>query len=193
MDDIRRVSKPISQKKQAGQSSEESIQEIFSPPKEKEEIVRHPQRRLFFNIAGAVVFLLLAGGGGYYLFQQDMLTGKEEKSSFPAAVQEEKTQENSFIQPGVFYGIASRDGRLYFAKIDEISGEYYRLSSVFYQDKSKTVGTSSSSIILVKFGTEEYQPEGSLLLPKGRVKEIFRLKGDSPILKAVEQYLEGGR
>lgn len=104
-----------------------------------------------------------------------------------------------------FYGV-STDERLYFGRIVESNDLFYRIEDVFYEvnktnmidgldkadrfERMNATDTTdgSNKITLVKFGTEDYQPEGELVLPREQVKQIFPLRDDSPISQAIKQY-----
>lgn len=119
------------------------------------------------------------------------------------------------FDPEAFYGVETHDGTQYFARITLYDGHFYKLEDIFYDESERRVddalfssslenATSTTStveelvedaepasgtITLVKFGTEEFQPDDTLLLPKDDVRQVFPLSPTSPIKSAIEEYL----
>ena len=99
----------------------------------------------------------------------------------------------------IFYGLATVQGDLYFARIIDVDEVGYHLENIFYEKGNKgdlvdpnspeaVVDGPSNSITLVKFGTEAYQPEDTLVIPNTQVTNVFPLGVNSPILKAINAY-----
>ena len=184
MDDIRRVKKTTKIQENKKTDTESSIDKVFAPQTQSFE---KPQKRnakfwssVLFLTALAVVFVVF-----YYLQPGAEPTGRQ-----PGAVsdiQENQNKESEQIfQKDKFYGINTKEGKLYFAKVEE-KGRYYYLKDVFFDD-TKDISTSTSATIrLVRFGSSE---EDVVILPVFQVKEIFPLKEDSPILRAIQEYLD---
>ncbi len=95
-----------------------------------------------------------------------------------------------------YYGFVT-DEIVFFGKVSVTDRLFYKLSDVFYTDaidKAKTSDTTgkeqknSSTIKLIKLGTEYYKFEDEVILPREKVKQIFLLSEGSPILKAILNY-----
>ena len=86
-------------------------------------------------------------------------------------------------------------GQVYFGKLKQVNGDYFRLSNVFYiQNKnggdSATSSADTSDIQLIKLGTEVHGPEDEMIIRTDEVSFFENLKDDSKISKSIQQYKE---
>lgn len=107
------------------------------------------------------------------------------------------------FEKNAYYGLATAQGELYFAHITDLDEVGYHLADIYYEQKEEqvvsedessfaeaTADNQNNSITLVKFGTEAYEPEDNLVVPKEQVTQLFPLGIDSPILAAINAYTE---
>lgn len=185
MDDIRRVKKTTKiQENNKKTDTESSIDKVFAPQTQSFE---KPQKRNIKFWSSVLILSVLAVVFVVFYYLQP---GAEPISRQPGAtsdIQENQEEERGQIfQKDKFYGINTKEGKLYFAKVEE-KGRYYYLKDVFFDD-TKDISTSTSATLrLVRFGSSE---EDVVILPAFQVKEIFPLKDDSPILQAIQEYLD---
>jgi hypothetical protein len=116
------------------------------------------------------------------------------------------------LDPAAYYKVTMIDNVVYYAHASVVEHEHYLLTSLFYEPvvaetaaASIESATSTAAIavaggsadgevrvdrlILIKYGTESDQPRDELLVPREKVKSISPLSNNSPILKAIGEYL----
>jgi hypothetical protein len=131
--------------------------------------------KLALLIAGVAVVLLLACGG-WFLYQ----------SSARAHIDESKYQ-------AVFF----TNGQVYFGKLRQLGGGYFRLTDVFYiqaatADSSKnpqeTSEKQSSDMQLIKLGNEVHGPDDEMIISQDQVLFFENLKKDGKVAGSITQY-----
>lgn len=109
------------------------------------------------------------------------------------------------IDPNAWYAVHLIDGKVYYGRlVQELAGTSLILTNVFYEvpgsSNVQTATTTASivtttpvtnnKLVLVKLGTETHRPEDRIVISPDALVFFERLKNDSPVVKAIEDYLE---
>lgn len=128
-------------------------------------------------IASAVILVALAFGG-WSLYQ----------SSARAHIDESKYQ-------AVFF----TNGQVYFGKLRQLSGSYFKLTDVFYvqaaeskEDGSKNPQETSSQpgadVQLIKLGNEVHGPDDAMIISQDQILFFENLKKDGKVSDSIIKY-----
>lgn len=136
--------------------------------------------------------------------QPDTIVSETPETDNPIVVADDGMTSELPFDPSSYYGVATTQGNVYFAHIVDVDATGYHLEHVFYEEArigadqdnadqnadSRGQGDQRDGITLVKFGTEAYQPEDTLVLPESQITQVFPLRENSPILQAINEYSE---
>lgn len=92
------------------------------------------------------------------------------------------------ISSGDYQAVFLDNGQVYFGKLEQVRGEFYLLTDVFYL-QSGTVVEQTSSLALTKLGSEAHGPEDQMQINKEHILFIEDMKNDSKVVQAIQQYL----
>lgn len=107
------------------------------------------------------------------------------------------------VLPSLTFPMVNRDswqavfltnGQIFFGNLRELNRDYAQLSNVYYLQVSQELLPSSQTpqqqISLVKLGSELYAPADMINVPKSQILHWEDMKGDSPIVQAINQMKE---
>lgn len=132
-------------------------------------------------LSAGVVLLALVALGGWSLYQ----------SSARAHIDSSKYQ-------AVFF----TNGQVYFGKLHQLGGGYFRLTDVFYiqakqaaaEDGSKnpqeTSDQQTSDVQLIKLGNEVHGPSDEMIISQEQVLFFENLKDDGKVADSITKYQE---
>ena len=113
------------------------------------------------------------------------------KSSMAASIDSSRYQ-------AVFF----TNGQVYFGKLRNLNGDYFRLNDVFYlqtktdEESSNPQETSTednANVQLVKLGSEIHGPEDEMIISKDQVLFFENLKSDGKVSDSITRYLSENR
>lgn len=106
--------------------------------------------------------------------------------------------------PGIasdkYQAVFFTNGQVYFGKLTSESGEYLKLTDVYYLQSQETVadesesenpqdaGTTQSNTTLVKLGDEIHGPEDAMIISREQVLFYENLKSDSRVAESISEY-----
>ncbi len=96
------------------------------------------------------------------------------------------------FSPG-YYAVFLDNGQVYFGKIKKENSRYLVLTNIFYLKSSKPVLSqeelqTDAGTALVKLGNELHGPEDWMDVNRAKILFVEKLKADSSVAKAIEQY-----
>jgi hypothetical protein len=142
----------------------------------KKRISRGPKR-----VIGIIIGLVLIGalGFGAWYYEQNTTVGAQ-------------------IDKGKYQALFLTNGQVYFGKLDLLSGDYYKLTSIFYLQTSSANSTSSQNpqdtsknstdVKLIKLGSEVHGPQDEMVVGKDQVLFLENLKSDGKVAQSISQY-----
>ncbi len=155
----------------AGTASNDSRRSSVKPNGNKK---RSKMRRILLVLAGLIIIIGLVVGGWFFY-----------KSTVSAQI------DNSEYQ-AVFF----TNGQVYFGKLQNLSGGYYKLTDIFYLQASSTNSTStnpqstsqSADVQLIKLGSEVHGPVDEMVINREQVLFFENLKKDGKVTASIDKY-----
>ncbi|MES2630652.1 MAG: hypothetical protein V4611_01725 [Patescibacteria group bacterium] len=103
------------------------------------------------------------------------------------------------IDTNKYQAVFLANGQIYFGKLELPSGDYMKLTDVYYlqtqtEDGTETEGTQEatsdqSKVQLIKLGEKElHAPEDLMVISKDQVLYYENIKDDSKVAQTIEQY-----
>jgi hypothetical protein len=90
----------------------------------------------------------------------------------------------------------SADGQVYFGKLAELNGDYYKLTDIYYvrveQVQPNPNEQAQQNISLAKLGNEIHGPEDVMYIRKDHVMFWENLKDDGQVVTAIREYQKNG-
>jgi hypothetical protein len=89
------------------------------------------------------------------------------------------------------------NGQVYFGKLHQIGGNYYKLSNVYYLQATQSndgssnpqqAATANSGVQLIKLGNEVHGPEDSMVIERSQVLFFENLKNDGKVVDSINKY-----
>ena len=101
----------------------------------------------------------------------------------------------SWPRSGV-HAVFLSNGQVYFGKIEKESRDVLVLGDIFYLKLSKPVLSqeelqNESATSLIKLGNELHGPEDRMAIRQSQILFVEKLKPDSRVVKAIEEYRKG--
>ncbi len=139
---------------------------------------RKPKKRLKKAgiVAGIVALLLVSLLAGWLVY----------RSSMAATIDSNRYQ-------AIFF----TNGQVYFGKLRNLNGDYFKLSDVFYlqtkagddsENPQETSTQDENNVQLVKLGGEIHGPEDEMVISKDQVLFFENLKKDGKVSGSIDQY-----
>jgi hypothetical protein len=102
------------------------------------------------------------------------------------------------IGRGGVYAVFLANGQVYFGNIARENDRSLYLKNIYYLKLSKPVLSQEdlqddSAASLVKLGNELHGPEDAMEVRQSQILFVEKLKGDSKVTKAIDQYKNGGQ
>ena len=136
-------------------------------------------KRIIISIVGALFVILLIVGGW---FAWRMVSGT---ASAP-------------IDSGKYQAVFFTNGQVYFGKLQDYNGGYFKLTDIFYLQTQSTsssesenpqkTSTDQNNVQLIKLGEEIHGPEDTMIISKDQVLFYEDLKSDGKVARSIEQY-----
>jgi hypothetical protein len=97
------------------------------------------------------------------------------------------------IPDGSYQAVFLDNGQVYFGRLQDRDGEFYRLTDVYYLEyrqnpQAGEAQAAPSDVSLVKLGGEAHGPEDFMDINREHILFIEDLKGDSKVAKAIADY-----
>ncbi len=135
---------------------------------------RSKLQRILLAVAGLVVVLGFVAGGWFYY--QSTVSAQIDNSEYQA----------------VFF----TNGQVYFGKLQNLSGGYYKLTDIFYLQASTTGAASgnpqstsqSADVQLIKLGSEVHGPVDEMVINREQVLFFENLKKDGKVTASIDKY-----
>ncbi len=90
----------------------------------------------------------------------------------------------------------SADGQVYFGKLSELNGDYYKLNDIYYvrveQVQPNPNEQPTQNISLAKLGNEIHGPEDVMYIRKEHVMFWENLKDEGQVVTAITEYNKNG-
>ena len=105
---------------------------------------------------------------------------------------------SSEIQTDKFQAVFlnSADGQVYFGKLKELNGDYYKLEDIYYvrveQVQPNPNEQPQQNISLAKLGNEIHGPQDVMYIRKDHVMFWENLKDDGQVVTAITEYKKNG-
>lgn len=109
-----------------------------------------------------------------------------------------RTLAGSLIEKDKYQAVFLTSGQVYFGKLDNLGGDYNRLTDVFYiqaaeaedeaaaQDPQQA--ESTTDLQLIKLGSEVHGPEDEMLINRDQILFVENLKTDGKVTDSIRQY-----
>ncbi|MDB5179773.1 MAG: hypothetical protein JWN12_405 [Candidatus Saccharibacteria bacterium] len=105
----------------------------------------------------------------------------------------------SAIDSKKYQAVFFTNGQVYFGKLQVFNNDYLKLTDIFYlqtQSGTSTTGstnpqnssTDSSSVQLIKLGSEVHGPEDAMIIAKTQVLFYENLKPDGKVAQSIDKY-----
>ncbi|RWZ78318.1 MAG: hypothetical protein EOT05_00950 [Candidatus Microsaccharimonas sossegonensis] len=102
------------------------------------------------------------------------------------------------IDSSKYQAVFLSNGQVYFGKLQNSSGEYLKLTNVFYlQTKTdptaqnpQTTAAAGSNVELIKLGSEIHGPEDQMLISRSQVLFYENLKPDGRVSQSISNYVK---
>lgn len=185
------------ERRQASKSVDLSFLEVRREDSDKSSIIQPGERKLsllsrlrrlnliYIIIVGFLVIVIVIVVVTSRPLVEEEANINAEDNSLAAQVDNSDNSSESLFSTEVFYKVEFADERDFYAHIEAVDLEHYKLTDIFYTATS----TDVSRITLVKYGTEADQPKDEMFVPRERVQIITPLQKTSPIVEAIEKYL----
>jgi hypothetical protein len=130
----------------------------------------------FICIAATIVILAAATTGGYLFY---------------------KSSVTSYIETDKYQAVFLTNGQVYFGKLTKLSGEYFKLSKIFYLQTQTTSTTSTvqavaeasaDNVQLIKLGSEIHGPEDEMVISKSQILFFENTKKSGQVTAAIDKY-----
>lgn len=104
------------------------------------------------------------------------------------------------VKSGQYQAVFLTNGQVYFGKVSNVSGDYVKLSDIYYlqvqqsvqpEDKKKE-NNDQSQVSLAKLGSELHGPEDSMQISRQQVLFWENLKNDGKVVQAINSYKQQG-
>lgn len=100
------------------------------------------------------------------------------------------------IDRGKYQAVFLTSGQVYFGKLNDLGGNYARLTDVFYiqanstEDQQNPQNTTSDAtdLQLIKLGNEVHGPEDEMLISRDQILFVENLKADGKVSDSIQQY-----
>jgi hypothetical protein len=103
------------------------------------------------------------------------------------------------IDTSKYQAVFFTNGQVYFGKLQAFNSDYLKLTDIFYlqtQSSSAAAGstnpqtssTDSSSVQLIKLGSEVHGPEDAMMIAKDQVLFYENLKPDGKVAQSIDKY-----
>lgn len=133
-------------------------------------------KRLFFILASILAVLGILGllSRGYSMFTADQTVKSSE-----------------------YQALFLTNGQVYFGHLSHTSGEYVKLTDIYYLQVQQTVQPGSTAtnqqqqVSLAKLGSELHGPEDQMYVAKNQVLFFENLKKDGKVTAAITAYIAG--
>ena len=102
------------------------------------------------------------------------------------------------IDSNKYQAVFLSNGQVYFGKLENSSGEYLKLTNVFYlQTKTdtttqnpQTAAAAGSNVELIKLGSEIHGPDDQMLISRSQVLFYENLKPDGRVSQSISSYVK---
>lgn len=105
----------------------------------------------------------------------------------------------SVINKDKYQAVFLTSGQVYFGKLDNIGGEYSKLTDVFYIQATETDSDeadaqnpqeeeAATDLQLIKLGSEVHGPEDEMIINKEQILFVENLKTDGKVSDSIRQY-----
>lgn len=104
------------------------------------------------------------------------------------------------IDSNAWYAVHLTDEKVYYGRFTQRQlGTSLILTNVFYETSGNVTAqkvtttvpaVTANRLVLVKLGTESHRPEDRMVISPDALIFFEKLKSDSPVVKAIEEYLE---
>jgi hypothetical protein len=108
-----------------------------------------------------------------------------------------KSSVSSYIDGGKYQSVFLTNGQVYFGKLSKLSGDYFKLTDIFYL-QTQTTSTSSTvqavasssdaNVQLIKLGNEIHGPEDAMIINKDQILFFENTKADGKVTAAIKEY-----
>lgn len=107
---------------------------------------------------------------------------------------------SSPIDVNRYQAVFLSSGQVYFGKLDNLGGDYSRLTDVFYIQATESEadaqnpqgGTDATTDLqLIKLGNEVHGPEDEMLINDDQILFVENLKADGKVSDSIRQYYNG--
>ncbi len=100
------------------------------------------------------------------------------------------------IDGGKYQAVFLTSGQVYFGKLQNTNGDYFKLTDVFYlQTKTDTTSenpqtstTDQNNVELIKLGSEIHGPEDAMIISRDQVLFYENLKADGRVSQSIVNY-----
>jgi hypothetical protein len=107
-----------------------------------------------------------------------------------------KSTVSAQIDSSEYQAIFFTNGQVYFGKLQNLNGGYYKLNDIFYLQASTTSATStnpqstsqSSDVQLIKLGSEVHGPVDEMVINRDQVLFFENLKKDGKVAASIDKY-----
>lgn len=145
-------------------------------PNDQDTNKKKKKLKLVGMLAGGIALLLVLVLAGWLVYRSSMA---------------------SIIDGGRYQAVFFTNGQVYFGKLQNLNGSYFKLTDIFYlqtpsNDNSKnpqaTSSQQSSDVQLVKLGSEIHGPEDEMIISKDQVLFFENLKKDGKVSDSIVKY-----
>lgn len=144
-------------------------------------VVKKSKLKTILLASAGVVLLAALVVGGWFIY----------RSSVSAQIDANKYQ-------AVFF----TNGQVYFGKLHNLNGGYYRLSDIFYlqaqapaeadadgsENPQSTSAEQASDVQLIKLGSEVHGPDDEMIMNKDQILFFENLKTDGKVTDSINKY-----
>ena len=102
------------------------------------------------------------------------------------------------IDGSKYQAVFFTNGQVYFGKLQTLSGDYMKLTDIYYlqtktasstPDSPQTTSTQGSTdVTLIKLGNEIHGPEDSMVISKNQILFFENLKKDSKVSTSIDKH-----
>jgi len=103
----------------------------------------------------------------------------------------------SYIDGGKYQAVFLTNGQVYFGKLSKLSGEYFKLTKIFYLQTQSTstastvqavADASAANVQLIKLGSEIHGPEDEMVISKSQILFFENTQTAGKVTAAIEKY-----
>lgn len=104
------------------------------------------------------------------------------------------------IDKSQYQAVFFTNGQVYFGKLQNLNGDYFKLTDVFYlqtktddasNNPQDTTAEDQNNVELVKLGSEIHGPEDEMIISKDQVLFFENLKKDGKVSDTISNYTRG--